>query len=639
LLTEESYPREFYGELLAGLRSLDTDSVEAYLKKEIDRQSGLNRISNAVNLKIILGKLKRESFPSESAMLFRSAISQAKDNDLAYEIAVCYLQLGLVYEKSGNNEEALRNYILATKSVEQEVFPDLNFQLLTKQASVYYSSDNHKEALEALERAVEQFELDEWRHKDRASVFGIMSAYNTLALVQTRLNLHDEAKENFRIALQFAESIQNKFWIGLIKGNAGWMFLKDNMLDTAEVLIREDMATSLSFGAFESASGACVALAELFGKTERKELAETFYDSAKSLIDRNQLTSLQYYQSRARFAYSQGNYKQAIDLELIAGKMKDSLALAKNTRELLLLNSSIEFQLQMEELNLLEKENQIKNEEIKYKNVLIYGGFFIILLTVALLVVVYRRNHLKVRLNKELGEKVTERTKELAKTVKELDTFIYRLSHDFRRPLTTLLGLAALHQKTQHDQESDELFDKVGRVARQMDRMLHKMGYVHEINHCQTTATEIRLYDMVSTVVRDFSYDDFEQFKDAVMLDFPKETKVSSNQHLLELILINLIENSLIFHEARAGTLQVIVSFSSTDNQWQLQVSDNGVGIPEPLRAQIFDPFFKGSWISQGNGLGLYIVKKAVEKLGGTIEFAPAENGGSVFTLIFKNER
>ena len=66
-----------------------------------------------------------------------------------------------------------------------------------------------------------------------------------------------------------------------------------------------------------------------------------------------------------------------------------------------------------------------------------------------------------------------------------------------------------------------------------------------------------------------------------------------------------------------------------------MEVQDNGEGIPEEFKDRIFEMYFRANERSKGNGLGLYIVKKAVEKLGGTIGLKSELYTGSTFTISF----
>jgi signal transduction histidine kinase len=99
------------------------------------------------------------------------------------------------------------------------------------------------------------------------------------------------------------------------------------------------------------------------------------------------------------------------------------------------------------------------------------------------------------------------------------------------------------------------------------------------------------------------------------------------------MIVENLVENSISFCRYEKAFLKVR-AFQLEDNV-VLEVEDNGDGIDPRYHGRIFEMYFRGNERSKGNGLGLYIVKKAVEKLNGTINFTTAPDKGTVFRLSF----
>jgi signal transduction histidine kinase len=103
--------------------------------------------------------------------------------------------------------------------------------------------------------------------------------------------------------------------------------------------------------------------------------------------------------------------------------------------------------------------------------------------------------------------------------------------------------------------------------------------------------------------------------------------------NLLHQILSNLLSNAVRY--SPAGT-PIVTSLAADRAGVRVAVEDRGIGIPEADRARIFEPFERGSNVGNinGTGLGLNIVKRMTEKLGGTITYAPVPTGGSRFILI-----
>jgi signal transduction histidine kinase len=101
------------------------------------------------------------------------------------------------------------------------------------------------------------------------------------------------------------------------------------------------------------------------------------------------------------------------------------------------------------------------------------------------------------------------------------------------------------------------------------------------------------------------------------------------------MVINNLISNSIKYHDLQKEQPYVRVKASELPEQkaFTIEVSDNGAGIMETYQDKVFDMFFRGTDKSEGSGLGLYIVKKIVEKLEGKIELRTRHREGTSFTI------
>jgi signal transduction histidine kinase len=103
----------------------------------------------------------------------------------------------------------------------------------------------------------------------------------------------------------------------------------------------------------------------------------------------------------------------------------------------------------------------------------------------------------------------------------------------------------------------------------------------------------------------------------------------------LRIILKNLLSNAIKYHDLRKSDafIRVEVGENPPAGQFILRVQDNGQGIGEACREKVFDLFYRASHQAEGSGLGLHIVRQAVEKLGGTISLQTREKEGTTFTV------
>ncbi len=236
--------------------------------------------------------------------------------------------------------------------------------------------------------------------------------------------------------------------------------------------------------------------------------------------------------------------------------------------------------------------------------------------------------------NLYLEQKVEERTEELRKLNRELDLLFYRSSHDFRRPLTTLKGLSELARLTKIDPKGMELMKLMVSTVNRMDLMLRKFYMLYEISSYQPDGVKISL-DQVIKNIKDKLIRDGHQIDFRINLDHYPD--LDARNRILGIILDNLVENAI--HYAKGSQADIDVCLSEDDQEMRILFEDKGIGIDENFFNRIFDMYFRGTEISKGNGLGLYVVKSGVEKLGGRIRLESKRNEFTRFEINFPKDQ
>lgn len=241
-------------------------------------------------------------------------------------------------------------------------------------------------------------------------------------------------------------------------------------------------------------------------------------------------------------------------------------------------------------------------------------------------------NQVILSLNQGLEEKVHSRTKQLEQAYKELDTFFYRSSHDFRRPLTTFMGLAEVAKITVTDPTALELFSKVKQTAIDLDRMLTKLLSISDLTADQQMIRSLNIRTEIENAASVYSQQ-ILQYNIRIEIRSELTESFYSYPAFIKLILENLIENAIVFRDQAAPV--IIIDAHQKDNGVLLTIEDNGIGIDDVYMDRITEMFFRASERSHGNGLGLYIVKKAVERLHGTLIFHRGEGKGTIVLVWF----
>jgi PAS domain S-box-containing protein len=219
----------------------------------------------------------------------------------------------------------------------------------------------------------------------------------------------------------------------------------------------------------------------------------------------------------------------------------------------------------------------------------------------------------------------------------ELDNFVYKVSHDLRAPLSSILGLVNLANMPGNDDNTGAYMDLIGQKVEQLD---HFIGDVlsHSKNLKQdVTIEKVNLREIVESTFTDLSYlRDVANIRKEIVIE--GDDFYTDRWRLAE-ILRNLISNAIKYRRLDIESPTIRVEVQIKDREAFISFSDNGIGIEPDKLLNIFDMFYRASTQSEGSGLGLYIVKNAVDKLAGQIDVFSRPQEGTEFKIILPNNR
>ena len=235
-----------------------------------------------------------------------------------------------------------------------------------------------------------------------------------------------------------------------------------------------------------------------------------------------------------------------------------------------------------------------------------------------------------ITLRKEAEEK-------LALKNKELNTFIYRSTHDLRGPLMTILGLTNVAQDEEEMQELRNYIMMIDECTHKLDDVLLSLITSISIKEAEVISKEINFADMVGVILDDCKeLPTFESIK--VHTEFKLKNNLVMDEFALHSILKNVIENAVKYSKDESANPYISIFIYDTIplsdmKELKIVVKDNGIGIAARNRDKVFDMFFRGTQVCKGSGLGLYIVKNAVEKMNGTVALASTEGVGTTVEI------
>jgi signal transduction histidine kinase len=226
----------------------------------------------------------------------------------------------------------------------------------------------------------------------------------------------------------------------------------------------------------------------------------------------------------------------------------------------------------------------------------------------------------------------------LRKVNVELDNFVYSVSHNLRAPLMSVLGLVTVARMEEQTAEksSDRLFNMIEHSIHRLDDTLKEILDYSRNARTETSITEIRLENIFNDTLERLRYlKGFDRIKKQIRIE--SEMPVFSDAYRLSIIFQNLISNSIKYQDVEKTESFISVEADVSDGEIQIRFSDNGMGIREEYLPKIFSMFFRATERSEGAGLGLYIVKESVSKLGGEIALDSTFNEGCTFNIRLPN--
>jgi PAS domain S-box-containing protein len=217
----------------------------------------------------------------------------------------------------------------------------------------------------------------------------------------------------------------------------------------------------------------------------------------------------------------------------------------------------------------------------------------------------------------------------------ELDNFVYKVSHDLRAPLSSILGLVNLAKLPGN---TDDPMDYIEIIGEKVEHLDHFIGDV--LSHSKNLKMEVSVNKVDFHEIVDRTFTELNYLIGAK--EIKKNIKIEgiefySDPWRITEIFRNLISNAIKYRKLNNATSEVTIKIHIDNLRADIIFSDNGIGIDETNLARIFEMFYRATEQSDGSGIGLYIVKNAVEKLSGQISVASRSGQGTRFSIVLPN--
>jgi PAS domain S-box-containing protein len=232
-----------------------------------------------------------------------------------------------------------------------------------------------------------------------------------------------------------------------------------------------------------------------------------------------------------------------------------------------------------------------------------------------------------------LEEAVDERTAELGRSIKSLEDLNYTMAHDLRAPIRAMKAFStALLEDVPLDRTGKEYAERIDRAADRMDELVNDLLEYGELTHREFSIGPVALKAQIEKALAQLA-DEIQRARAEIQVQEPLPT-ILGNERLISQVLTNLLSNALKF--VTPGVLpKVFVHAEIRDSMARLWIDDNGIGVPGIYKEKIFGVFQRLHTTEEfpGTGVGLAIVRRAAERMGGTVGVESAPREGSKFWI------
>ncbi len=602
--------------------------------------------------------------------LLRNNLEIYKESPYSFGLAQTYKELGKIYVETGSFEISADYFFKALY-----IYTEQN-NLLEKSDTyqsigwIYYLKGVYYKAEEYILKSIEITKRIGGQRSEAAN-------YHNLGMIKLKMEQYDSAVALMSQAIEIREELNLASEMSKSYFRLGSIYDAQNKKDLALIYylralnIQTETGNKLDLAITENALGA------YYSKTGMYARAEQYFNNARQQLMAMQLKKylLDNYILTAQHYKRNNQPKLSNDFYQSYFLLQDSLDHILHGVQILEMESKYEILAKEKEIELLQLENRGKERNLSLKEATISSQkqmiliisvvvaliLFLLFTTTRLLKHKNRNNKKLIGLNKKiidqkeelqaqaddiskayaqitllnesLESEVQKQTGEIIEQGKELDTFFYRLSHDFRGPIATFQGLAQLAHALTKDPQILQLFDKVDSTATYMNSLIKKLEIVSLIASESVAEYTVDWSNILATIQLKYKtliQEKNIQIKEKTTLSQP----IKSNAALLTICLEKVIENAIYFSKEGADSY-IEIRIQDNEKTFTIEIEDNGQGIPPDHHPHIFEMFYRANEFSKGNGLGLYLVSKATQKLNGSVSFTSSLDHGTHFVFEF----
>jgi PAS domain S-box-containing protein len=236
--------------------------------------------------------------------------------------------------------------------------------------------------------------------------------------------------------------------------------------------------------------------------------------------------------------------------------------------------------------------------------------------------------------NRNSLDSIKRKNKQLQKINTELDRFSYSTSHELRAPLTSIKGLVNLAiNYGEYSREVHDCLKMIEKSTVKLENFILEIGDYYRNKSTVVNYEPVHLYNLVNSIIKNVK---LMQEANGVSfnIDIDPALCIFSDAQRLDIMITNLLLNAVKYSdETKREKVVDICASKNHENYISIGINDNGIGIAESCLPKVCNMFYRATEISNGSGLGLYIVKEVVNRLRGKMEIKSSLGKGTFIDI------
>ncbi len=553
---------------------------------------------------IIFESLSQNQYEAEvlyslgSISLYQGNLAQAADYYLRslrlyesanYKVGMlsCYEALGNVYARQNNFTRSIEYTQKAIALYEQSANSMQALVAYESLGNAYLKSGNYTKASEYFNKALVSY-------KKLNNQAGVAYIYYQLGVVAQRKNNNKSAIDYFQLSKEIATKLNLQQILIQTNNGLANCYLSENKLEEATLLFSSNVKLAQKAGMNLELEEAYSGLERIYQLTSQTGKAKTFGSLSRDLRD-----SL----------YNDSMLKKLNDLQL-----------------------NYEAEKQQREIDLLSKEQQLRETELQsvrqQNRIITYAAVVAFLLIIVLMVLYFQNKRIAINLNKQ--------TEELIRLNTVKDRFFSIISHDLRNNLTSMkLYFDLISNPAYSPGDTKDITKQIaGSVENTIDLLENLLVWASsQIKGIPINITRINMDEVIEQNIKLVIANAAQK---NIAMHYPniEPVFVLADKDMINLVVRNLLSNAIKF---TADSGEIHIDLATATNEAIVSIRDNGVGIGKDNLSKLFDqhahPSTKGTANEKGTGLGLMLCKDFIEKNNGRIWVESEKDKGSVFNF------